>query len=406
MNYNETLNYIHSLSKFSKKPGTNRVKEALRILGSPQDFLKVIHIAGTNGKGSVCAMLSSVLREKGFKTGLYISPYIIDFRERIQINGEYIGEDELCRFAEKVINTKIELNEFEFITVLAFLYFREKNIDILVCETGLGGKLDPTNVFENKLASVITKIGLDHVGVLGDTLEKIAEEKCGIIKNGPVITSPYQKAAALEVIKKHSPNVILPDINQLNILNINNNTYIYKDREYRLSLKGEYQIENSLICIEVLNALNLNITYQDILNGFENTYFPARMEVLNQSPLVVVDGAHNPDGAHALAKELEKQNGITAIIGAMRDKDIEEVLKTTLRFCDKCICVNIKNVPRAISAKELNLIASKYCKSEAMEDFESAFEKAYKDSDSIFIFGSLYLASEAKKVLNNFNFTT
>ena len=179
-------------------------------MGNPQKDLKAIHIAGTNGKGSVSAMLASVFKEAGYKTGLFISPFIINFRERIQINGEYISEEELCLFAERVKNTDITLSEFEFITAVAFLYFKENNIDILICETGLGGRLDATNVLEKKQAAVITKIGLDHTAVLGNTIEEITNEKCGIIKNCPVITNPCQHSAALGIIKSHANKLIIP----------------------------------------------------------------------------------------------------------------------------------------------------------------------------------------------------
>ena len=167
MNYNDTLNFIHSLGNFSLPAGLDRIKTVLDLLGNPQKQLKAIHIAGTNGKGSVSAMLANIFKTAGYKTGLFISPYIIDFRERIQINGEYISESDLIEYAERVRKTEITLTEFEFITAIAFLYFKEQNIDILICETGLGGRLDATNSLENKIACVLTKIGLDHTAILG-----------------------------------------------------------------------------------------------------------------------------------------------------------------------------------------------------------------------------------------------
>jgi dihydrofolate synthase/folylpolyglutamate synthase len=188
MNYNETLDYIHSLGNFSLPPTLDRIKTVLKKLGNPQKRIKAIHIAGTNGKGSVSAMMASVFKEAGYKTGLFISPYIIEFTERIQINGEYIKKESLCEFAQRVKETGIALTEFEFITALAFLYFAEQKIDILICETGLGGRLDATNSLENKIATVITKIGIDHTAILGDTIEKIAAEKCGILRDCSTIS--------------------------------------------------------------------------------------------------------------------------------------------------------------------------------------------------------------------------
>ena len=177
MNYQETLNYIHSLGMFSHRAGLERITAALEILGNPQNQFDAVHIAGTNGKGSVVAFVSSVFRKAGLKTAVFVSPYIVNFRERIQINGEYISEGDLCRLSQRVIETGVSLTEFEFITAVAFLYFAEQKCDIAVIETGLGGRLDATNTLTRKKASVITKIGLDHTLVLGGTIKKIAAEK-------------------------------------------------------------------------------------------------------------------------------------------------------------------------------------------------------------------------------------
>ena len=181
MTYNETLDFIHSLGKFRLPASLERIKEVCKRLGDPQNSFKSIHIAGTNGKGSTAAMISNILIKSGLVTGTFISPFIVKFNERIQINGRYISDDDLVFYAEKVRETGVRLNEFEFITALCFLYFKDKKIDVAVMETGLGGRLDATNVLENVSVSVITKIGLDHTAILGETIEKIAAEKCGII---------------------------------------------------------------------------------------------------------------------------------------------------------------------------------------------------------------------------------
>ena len=199
MNYEETLNYIHSLGNFSKPATLERIKSVLQKLGNPQNNFKAIHIAGTNGKGSEAAMLTKTFSLAGYKTGLYISPFIIDFRERIQLNGEFISHNDICKFAEIVKSTNTELTEFEFITAVAFLYFSQQNCDIAIIETGLGGRLDATNTLGNVIANVITKIGLDHTAILGDTIQKITAEKCGIIKNCPVITLHTQPDGAFKV---------------------------------------------------------------------------------------------------------------------------------------------------------------------------------------------------------------
>ena len=400
MNYIDTLNYIHSLGNFSKPPTLDRIKAVLKKLSNPQNNFKAIHIAGTNGKGSVSAMLHAVLKGAGYKTGLYISPFIIDFCERIQINGEFIPKDTLCELAEKVIETEIELTEFEFITAMAFLYFSMQKCDIAVIETGLGGRLDATNSLTNLVANVITKIGLDHTAILGDTVRQITKEKCGIVKDCPVITTPYQPKEALEILKGYKP--IIPDINELKVIksDVLGNEFAYKGEAYKTTLSGEYQIENALLVIETLKTIGIDT--EIIKQGIQKAFFPARMEVISRKPLVVLDGAHNIDGATVIAREMEKFGGkITAIIGMMADKDCDEVLQKTLPYCKKAVAVEVSGMPRSLKAAELKEKAEKHCVTETAENYMEAIEKV-ADSDIIFVFGSLYLASAIREKLKNF----
>ena len=393
MNYLEILNYIHSLGNFSLPPTLDRIKLVLARLGNPQNDFKSIHIAGTNGKGSVSSMLAKTFEVAGYKTALFISPFIIDFRERIQINGEFISESDLAFYAQKVKETQIKLNEFEFITATAFLYFSNKKCDIAIIETGLGGRLDATNSLTNVIASVITKIGLDHTAILGDTIEKITAEKCGIIKNAPVITSFNQTDKAMSVLGGYNP--IIPAKNLLKVLksDITGNNYIYKGVEYETSLIGEYQIENSLIVIETVKNCGIKISEQALKFALANTYFPARLEVISKKPLVILDGAHNPDGAAALANFLKQYNGkATAIIGMMKDKDYEAVLSDCLPYIYKAVAVTVENMPRTLTADELSKAANKYTKCVTAESYDKAIEML-KNEDVIFVFGSLYLAS-------------
>lgn len=404
MNYNDTLNYIHSLGNFGLAPGLDRIKTVLQKLGNPQNKLKAIHIAGTNGKGSVSSMLASVFKTAEYKTGLFISPYIIDFRERIQINGEYISENDLCVYTEKVKATGIRLIEFEFITALAFLYFAEKNIDILICETGLGGRLDATNTLDNLVCAVITKIGLDHTAILGDTIEKITEEKCGILRDCTVITSPNQEENAVNVIKSHTNKLIQPDISNCKIIksDITGNTFIYKESEFETHLSGEYQIDNAITVIETVYHSGYDIPYNILYKGIKNTFFPARLEVVSKSPLVVIDGAHNPDGASVLAKELKKIDGeVTAIIGMMKDKNYKEVLSVTLSLCKNAVAVEVENIPRSLTAEELKITAEEFCFTLKAANYDDAIIKARELSGGkpIFVFGSLYLAAQMRKKL-------
>lgn len=408
MNYRETLDYIHSLGKFSKPAGLSRISEVLKKLGNPQNGFKSIHIAGTNGKGSVSAILAKSFEVAGCKTGLYISPFIIDFRERIQICGEFITEEETVLYANTVKDTGTELTEFEFITAMAFLYFRDKKCDIVIVETGLGGRFDATNTLDNVAATVITKIGLDHSAVLGDTVDKIASEKCGIIKDSPVtVTSCNQRAAALNVIKSSANRLIIPDISELEVLStdINGSTFIYKGKEYSLSLCGEYQIENALTVIETAYNCGLGMSYELIKSALADTFFPARAEIISKNPLVVLDGAHNPDGARALSGIMKKYDGeITALIGVMRDKDYEEVLSTALKYCKNAVTVTVKDMSRALPSNELLKTASKHCHTVSALSYSDAIRKADELSKGkpIFVFGSLYLASGIRDELREF----
>ena len=407
MNYTETLNYIHSLGNFKLPAGLERITAALSALSCPQNKFESLHIAGTNGKGSVSAMLAKIFETAGFKTGLYISPYIIDFRERIQINGNFISEDDLVKYSQRVKNTEIALSEFEFITTAAFSYFADEKCDIVIVETGLGGRLDATNTLERVRAAVITKVGLDHSAILGDTVEKIAAEKCGIIKNFPTVVSANQKNEVMTVIKKYTVNYTVPDVSRLKVLKCDGSgtTYIYKEKEFSLSLCGEYQIENSLTAIETVAFSGFDIPYETVKKALATTFFPARVEIIRREPLTVLDGAHNPDGADALCKIMKKYSGrITAIIGVMRDKDYETVLKRTLPYCKSAVAVTVENMPRSLDAGKLAATANKYCPCTAAENYDAAIESSRLSAgdDPVFVFGSLYLAGGIREKLKKF----
>lgn len=408
MDYSETVEFIHSLGNFSKPAGLERIKSLLGKLGSPEKELCALHIAGTNGKGSVSAMLAKIFETAGFKTGLFISPYIIDFRERIQINGEFISEAELVKYADMVMAAGVEATEFEFITAAAFSYFRDMRCDIVIAETGLGGRLDATNTLENVRAAVITKIGLDHTAVLGDTIEKIAYEKSGIIKSFPAVSSPFQPEAALSVIKKHAKILCIPDLSELETVKSDEygNTFIYKEREYRTSLIGEYQIENAVTAIEAVKASGFDIPYETVRRALAETYFPARMEIISRKPFVLLDGAHNPDGADALAAYLKKRPAeFTAVIGVMADKNYNEVMARTLPFCKAAVAVTVAGMPRSLSAAELSAAASAYCPAVTAENYGDAVKTALElaDGGPLAVFGSLYLASGIRDILKKFN---
>ena len=421
MTYEQALNYIHSLNRFGIKPGLERITALLNKLDNPQNSLKFIHVAGTNGKGSTSTALSNIMMSAGKKTGLFISPFVVDFRERIQINGEYIPKSDLAELTEKIslivpsVEKEVEDNitEFEFITALMFTYFKEQNCDVVVLEVGLGGRLDSTNVINAPLATVITKIALDHIAVLGDTIEKIAYEKCGIIKeNCPVITSSLQNNNALEVIKsvsnKQNSKLIIADVAKTSNLSLNpfGTEFTYNNINASVNLAGEHQVENMVTVIET--ALELGISAKDIEKGISATRFPARLEVISKSPLVIIDGAHNENGAEVLAAYLDKHNlRPVTLMGMMADKNCEAVIEKIASRSKAVYTVKVEGNSRTETAENLAISAKKYCTDVLpLKDYTTALNTAVKKSSELLvpllICGSLYLASDIRDLAINY----
>lgn len=403
MEYIKAIEKIHSLGNFSLPPTLERIKKVLEKLSNPQDSFKAIHIAGTNGKGSVATMTAEILRLSGYKTGLFTSPFIIDFRERIRINGEFIEKESLVRLTEKVLALNISLTEFELITAVAFLYFKEQNCDVAVIETGLGGRFDATNALNSKLVSVITKIGLDHTAILGESIEKIASEKCGIIKDEPTVCIIGQDAEAQKVIEKSANRLILPDENALKIIksDFDGNEFCYKGEVYKTSLSGEFQIKNAVTVIEVIENCGLNISRKAIKNGLLNAQNPARLESFLNGR-IILDGAHNLDAARELLKTVNKSKDNIAIVGMMKDKAVDEVLSTLLPHFKKVITVGVADLERSLTACEIAFLSKKYCRCvDTAKSYNEALLKALKEDerDKIFIFGSLYLAADIRPLL-------
>ena len=385
MNYRETLKYINDTPKFSKILGNDDLKKLLAKLGNPQGKLQFIHVAGTNGKGSVSAMLASILRASGKKCGLYTSPFIEVFNERIQVEGENIKDDDLARIATRVKKEidalGVEISVFAQITAMAFLYFAEQNCDIIVLETGLGGRLDATNVIASPTLAIITKIGLDHTEYLGETIEKIAEEKCGIIKAGTrVITTSCQEKSVLSVIENTCKSLSVP-------------IYVSEPtNDYSLSLSGEYQKENAGIA--VCGAKALGISDEHIKTGLLNTKWIARFEYLRDN--LILDGGHNPDGVRALISSLKVLNKpVTFVVAMMQDKDVQETSALIRDFAKDVIVTEVK-MPRCMQAEKLALL---FPDSEAEKDSVLAVKKALSkvpEDELICVCGSLYLAGEIR----------
>lgn len=414
MNYEESLRFIHSLDKFGSRPGLDRVKKLFRtvpeVLG--QSF---IHVAGTNGKGSVCMMLSAVLQQAGYKVGLFISPYVVDFRERIQINNEMIDKETLAEavsFFEPKLKKLNEqgtvITEFEFLTVLSFYLFKQQKCDIIVCEVGMGGLLDSTNLIPFPLCSVITRIDLDHTAVLGETIEAVAFQKAGIIKSySTTVTAPQPREAFAVIEEKarreHNTLYRAEDI-RLTVTEMDREgtRFLYHDTPMRLPLLGSHQIDNLRCALAVIEVLQKehgkSISLHHIREGLRHTQHPARFEKLRERPTVILDGAHNPNGLRAFATAVRTyyaEGDKTLIIGILADKD-----STSLNLLDglfkRIIVTDIDN-PRALPAGDLaRRLGGVSDDIIVVEDPRAAYDTALSYGDDIFICGSLYLASEIR----------
>ena len=429
MNYQESLKYIEETHKFGIRLGLENMSKLLELLGNPQDKLNIIHVAGTNGKGSTCSFITSILKECGYKVGLYTSPYLETFTERIRINGENIPEEDVARIVT-LIREKIEQmvsegysypTEFEIVTTMAFYYYCEQDVDFVALEVGLGGRYDATNIIKKSDVSVITSISLDHVGILGDTVAKIAYEKGGIIKeNGVAVVydqSDEAKNVIKDICKEKNAKYIEVKFDDINVKQSDINSQVYdcsimgqRYEDLEIQLIGDHQINNSMLAlsaIEVLKELkNLNLNEEDIRKGLLNTRWPGRIEKIMDKPTFIIDGAHNEDGARSLAKAIEKNfNGkkATLLIGMLEDKDIDGVLEILMPYFNKVITTTPDN-DRAINCETLKEKISKYVDDVvAISNIEDAVNytlRNAKEDDVIISAGSLYMIGTVRTILN------
>ena len=426
MTTQQAIEALHALPRMGQgAPGLARMQNLCDHLGNPEKELQCIHIAGTNGKGSLAAMTSSILTAAGYKTGLTISPYVVDFRERFQIDGEMIPPRTLANLTEKVLDAidAIEAEggekpvEFEAVTALAFLWFAREKCDLVVLETGLGGRCDATNVVPHKLVAAITKIGYDHMEVLGDTLDKIAAEKAGIIKEGTVVVNyPDQPAEAMGPIltaaaEAHT-SIITPDKDDLTLLRGKRleNRIDYGGYRAALGLPGTHQANHAAMAVEIALALwrefGYDISDDAILQGLADARMPARIEVLRRHPLLLLDGCHNPDGAKMLDATLTRadfEENLVGVLGVLADKDYKDML-SDLAPCFAKVYTVTPNCPRALSAEELQKEARFHTDAEVADSVADAIRKAvdYADENNlagVVVCGSLYLAAEARPLL-------
>lgn len=416
MSYEETLQYIHSVQWRGSRPGLSRTRELLKRLGNPEKELKFVHIAGTNGKGSVAACIASILREAGYKTGLYISPYIIRFNERIQINGEYIADEALERVTAEIRPHAEQMEdlptEFEMITAIAVKYFAEEKCDIVVLETGLGGELDSTNVIDTPEVAVITTIGLDHTAELGPTIKDIARAKAGIIKKGGDVVFYGGNAEAETVFQERcrekGARLYKTDFSVLSIHSVALDGCLFDfgiHRGFFLPLPSAYQPYNAataITAVQVLQKKGYAISEADIREGLAKVQWPGRFEVLRRSPVFILDGAHNPQGIEATAESLRQHFGgekIVFLIGVMADKDVAGILETLEPLAQAFVAVTPHN-PRAMQAEKLaGLIQNAGFKAYACPAVEEGVERAIGLAGKegvVCAIGSLYLSGDVR----------
>ncbi len=411
MTYKQATEYIDSFLMFGSKLGLTRITKLLSDLGNPQDKLKFIHIAGTNGKGSTAYYCESVLRHAGYKVGMFVSPYIVDFRERFQINSQMISQDDLCDIVARIKAIcdrypKNELpTEFEIVTAIGIVYFAEQKCDMVVLEVGLGGRLDSTNVIKTPDVCAITSLSLDHTEFLGETIDKIAYEKGGIIKAGaPVVLYPLQEPKAKEKIeqicKERNSRLVIPNLAKTLEKSIFGETVEFDGLKFTLSIPGDKQKYNACVAIEALRECSLQLCDEQIVKGIESAKIPARLEVLSTNPKVLLDGAHNPDGVVMLEHTLDEYfDSPLGIIGMMKDKDIDRVLEKIAPKFSKIYTVTVDN-PRSQTARDLAESAKKYCADVvACESVEQAIALAKSEGKDFCVCGSLYLCSQARKIL-------
>ncbi len=420
MTYEEAIAYIHSVSWKGSRPGLARIKKLLDGLGNPQNGLRFVHIAGTNGKGSVSAMTESVLRAAGYRTGLFVSPYIRFFEERIVCCGEMIAKDDLSRLCAKVRAVADTMEdaptEFELITAIGFLYFAEQKCDVVVLETGLGGRLDATNVIKDPLLTVITGIALDHTAILGDTVEKIAAEKAGIIKSGAPMLYGGRDLAARRVIEGAARKAGVPFVASADIpLSVREMTLSGTRVDFGawknvyIPLLGVYQPQNLatvLSAVDLLRTLGVFVSDEALRAGLSRVVWHGRFEKLSEDPLIFSDGAHNPEGIAAATESIKHYFGgekVILLCGVMADKAYTQMVGTLAPVAWEVYTLTPEN-PRALSAADLADtfraagVPATACGS-VPEAVSAALAAARATKRPLFSLGSLYMYKEVVDAL-------
>ncbi|MGO5028297.1 bifunctional folylpolyglutamate synthase/dihydrofolate synthase [Candidatus Agathobaculum pullicola] len=417
------VDYIHSLGRFSGAPGLHRIRALCAALGNPQDGLKFVHLAGTNGKGSTACMLDSVLRAAGYHVGLYTSPYLVQFHERIRVDGVMIPDADLTRLSARVAQVckglvlpeGEHIGEFEFTTALAFLYFAEQRCDIVVLETGLGGRYDATNIIRAPEVCVITPISRDHMAVLGDTVAEIAAEKAAIIKpDCAVVCAQGQPDEALPAIRRACDAVgavWYDGMQDMQVLrcDITGSAFVHGGQGYTIAMPGRHQLQNAQTALRTFAALRKrgwSISPEAEIRGLARARMPGRLERMGDQPLVLLDGAHNAAGVAALTRtvdEMLKMRRLLVVMGMVKDKEYAECIYEMARRADVFFACAPEADTRALPAQTAAAIAEQHCGE--VYDCHTvacalglALEKAAQ-RDCVLVCGSLYLIGEAEKIL-------
>ncbi len=419
MTINETLDYIHSVCWKGMMPGLERITELLEKMGNPQKDLKFIHIAGTNGKGSTAAMTASILRKAGYCTGLYTSPFIYQFGERMQVNGEMISDGELIEITEQVKPLADSMaenpTEFELITAIAFEFFKRRKCDIVVLEVGLGGLLDATNVIDTPEVAVITNIGLDHTDILGNTLEEIAFNKAGIIKeNGHAVI--YRGTPGVEAVFENTCNARNTKLKKANFDGLKLKSHdlfeqVFDCGDYKdihLPLLGDHQLHNAAVVLavaETLQETGWKISRENIYEGIRDVSWPGRFDIVCRDPLFIIDGGHNPQCLEALVKNIQDylaDRRVIALTGVLADKDYGDMYKPVMPYIEQFVCVTPPN-PRRLMAEELaRHLQNVGAKATACETIPAGVQKALElaGKDGVVLcFGSLYTIGDIRSAL-------
>lgn len=428
MNYREAMEYIEQLKPLGSVMGLESIRSLCRRLGNPQNRLKFVHIAGTNGKGSVLSYISTVLQAAGYKVGRYISPAVLDYRERFQVDGRMITQSGLCKYLEAVRKAAQEMVEagethptlFEVETAAAFLYFLDKGCDIVVLETGLGGSLDATNVIDTTVAAVFTSISMDHMEILGESLEQIALAKAGIIKNKCYVISAKQQPEVMKVLRQAAAfrraKFFTADAAKAKHVKsgVTKQHFSYdKYKNLEIRMLGQFQIENAVVAVETITMLGrcgFPVPEEKLREGMMQAKWPGRFQVIGKKPFFIADGAHNEDAARKLVESIRfyyPDRKIIFIMGMLRDKEYDKVIRITFALAKHIITVTPPIRERALSAYELAQAAGEYHDSVTVADsVQEAVEIAYllagEDKDTVIIaFGSLSYLGELMNIVEH-----